>query len=100
MSLLLCDTILRTKSFNEDVDLLVSELERLDNKTEIGKDDSEEEAINKLRNRMWSCQNAKSLYHKGIKHKNILVWDKISKNKDEFVEIRKIEFNDNSLEYN
>ena len=91
--------MLNIKGFNEDVDLLVLELERLSEKTLIIKDDTEDEAISKLTNRIWSCQIAKLLYNKGIKHKNVLLWYKISKSNDEFAEIRKIDFDDNSLEY-
>lgn len=99
LSLQLCHSILRTKGFSEDIDLLVLELERLAEKTLITKDDSEDEAISKLTNRIWCCQIAKLLYNKGIKHKNVLLWYKISKSNDEFAEIRKIDFDANSSEY-
>ncbi len=99
VSLLLCDTILRIKNFNEDINQLVFELERLTAKTKINEENSEEEAINKLKNRIWSCQIAKLLYNKGIREKGVLLWEKISKDKNEFAEIRRINFDD-LLDYN
>ena len=67
-------------------------LEKLKNDTVIKSIDSEQEALNKLNCRIISCKIAKELYVREIRSDIIDEWKKISENKEEFIEIRKIVF--------
>lgn len=86
--------ILVKSNLEPDKELLIlfAGLSKLRDETTIEDADSEQEALYKLRCRIMACQIAKELYAKGIKSECIDEWKRISEDKDEFIEIRNIDF--------
>ncbi len=92
----LCYSLLLNGVFLEfELQLLVASLPKFEMETTIISADSEQEALGKLACRIRICQIAKELYMRGIKDGNIEQWKKISENNEEFIEIRKIHFENN-----
>ena len=61
-------------------------------RTCIENDDTEQDALKKLKCRILACKIAKKLFLNGIELKSIDEWKRISQNSNEFIEIRCIEF--------
>ena len=92
-ALRLCHSLLLFKYPKEDeLELLFVALDQLIGITTIIDDDEEQEAINKILCRIWSCRIAAELYKQGSRTEMVLRWKEISENRDESMEIRNIEF--------
>ncbi len=76
----------------EDTKRLFINLPRLMKDTTIEVKDLESEARQKLNCRREICVILKEFYKKGERAKNVLDWMELTKNPDEFIEIRSIEF--------
>lgn len=72
--------------------LLFINLPRLMKDTTIGVEDFEKEARHKLNCRREICVIVSEYYKKGERNNNVLEWMELTKNSNEFVEIRNIEF--------
>ena len=92
-SLQLCYSLVQNDIFPEiGLKVLIASLPKLQEETVILKNDSEQEAIYRLKCRIITCKIAKELYAKGIREESIIQWKKVSEDKNEFVEIRNIKF--------
>ena len=69
-------------------------LPRLMQDTAISSEDFEKEARHKLNCRSKICEIAREYYKRGERNRNLLEWKELTKNPNEFVEIRTIEFED------
>lgn len=76
----------------KEAKVLFINLPKLMKNTAIKVDDSEKEALHKLNCRREICIIASEYYKKGKRDGNILEWMELTKNTDEFVEIRNIKF--------
>lgn len=76
----------------KNINLLGLKLEILLHETQFEEQDGEEESKDKLFCRIESCQLAAELYKREFKMPAILEWKLISESKDEFIEIRRIDF--------
>lgn len=76
----------------KNMNLLGMKLEILLQETQFEEQDGEEESRDKLFCRIGSCTLASELYKKGFKMQAVLGWKLISESKDEFIEIRRIDF--------
>lgn len=78
----------RNQQINE-VDIVDACLLRFAEKTTIKVNDSEQEAVLKLRCRIKACLIAQKLYKKGFDGLGVNKWKMISQSKDEFIELRR-----------
>ncbi|MFR2171468.1 MAG: hypothetical protein ACLS54_12645 [Anaerostipes hadrus] len=76
----------------KEAKVLFINLPKLMKNTTIKVNDSEKEALHKLNCRREICIIASEYYKKGKRDGNILEWMELTKNTDEFVEIRNIKF--------
>lgn len=76
----------------KEAKVLFINLPKLMKDTTIKVEDSEKEARHKLNCRREICMIASEYYKKGKRNSNILEWKKLTKNTNEFVEIRNIRF--------
>lgn len=76
----------------KNINLLGLKLEILLHETQFEEQDGEEESKDKLFCRIESCQLAAELYKREFKMSAVLEWKLISESKDEFIEIRRIDF--------
>jgi hypothetical protein len=60
--------------------------------TRICREDSEQDALSKLKCRIRTCQIAQELYAQGVETEAVNQWKLISQCEDEFVELRRINF--------
>lgn len=92
-SLKLCYSLLELNIPTKDeISLLLTILKRMTNITTISEDKSENDAIYCLKCRICACKIAQILYRNGIEGESIISWKELSENKNEFSEIRKINF--------
>ncbi len=80
----------------EIIDLLALKLELLLEETVLERYDGERMVFDKMHCRIEACKLAAQLYKKKYEMPIILKWKLISENTDEFIEIRKIEFEKHS----
>lgn len=78
-----------------EMDIVDAYLLRIAEETIININDSEQEALLKLRCRIQACLIAKKLNERGIAGSGIDKWKETSQSEDEFVEIRKLAFSKN-----
>lgn len=78
-----------------EMDIVDAYLLRIAEETIININDSEQEALLKLRCRIQACLIAKKLNESGIAGSGIDKWKETSQSEDEFVEIRKLAFSKN-----
>ena len=76
----------------KEAKVLFINIPKLMKDTTIKVEDSEKEARHKLNCRREICMIASEYYKKGKRNSNILEWKKLTKNTNEFVEIRNIRF--------
>lgn len=94
-SLKLCYSLVQNDISSEtELKVLIASLPKFQDETVILKFDSEQEAIYKLKCRIITCKIAKELYSKGIREESIMQWKAVSEDKNEFIEIRNIKFED------
>lgn len=92
-SLKLCCSLLKFKMpKKEELNLLLSVLGQLVNITSLSNVSFENEAIYRFQCRVYACRIAQILYKNGIEDESISNWKETTENKEEFSEIRKIEF--------
>lgn len=77
-----------------ETNVLFMNLPRLMQDTAISSEDFEKEARHKLNCRSKICEIAREYYKRGERNRNLLEWKELTKNPNEFVEIRTIEFED------
>lgn len=77
---------------SEELEMLLSALEELENCTSFQEEDNENEVKVKLLSRIEACRLASMLYKSGIKEEIVLKWKTINQDTEEFIEIRRIEF--------
>lgn len=91
--LLLLYSLLKNGIFLEnELQILDAGLLKLIDETHIDEEDSEQDALSKLKCRIKACQIAEELYSKGVKIGAIDEWKLISQNENEFIEVRRIAF--------
>lgn len=92
-SLQLCYSLMQNDILPEiELKVLIASLPKLQEETVILKNDTEQEAIYRLKCRIITCKIAKELYVKGIREESIMQWKKVSEDRNEFIEIRNIKF--------
>lgn len=92
-SLLLLYSLLKNKIYvKNELQILEVVLLKLVEDTRIGREDSEQEALCKLKCRIKTCKIAQELYVQGVETEAVNQWKLISQNEDEFVEVRLINF--------
>ncbi len=73
----------------EMLPLIDAKMEMLLERTQIGKEDSEETAIRKIRSRIAACRLACELFKGGYQSEILTEWRNVTKDPNEFVEVRK-----------
>lgn len=91
--LLLLYSLLKNKIYDKnELQILEVVLLKLVKDTCISREDSEQEALCKLKCRIKTCQIAQELYSQGVETESVNQWKLISQSKDEFIEVRLINF--------
>jgi hypothetical protein len=91
--LLLLYTLLKNKIYVKgELQILEVLLLKLVEETRICREDSEQDALSKLKCRIQTCKIAKELYAQGVETEAVNQWKLISQCEGEFVELRRINF--------